>query len=337
MVGRKPGAASQATRMFKIADALKAHRFGLTYEQLAEMFGVHERTIKRDLRSLEDSGRELERTKGEDGRTVVRLQDQGRARLDLTLKERYALLAARRLFDVFEGTPFREEIRSIFNKVAGSLPKSQRADLDDIEDRVVFVPDNGRKSYERKADELSILMEAALKSQEINFDYRRPRGEPKVRRGVLQPYALVLYRYGLYVVGRRIYPDEPEGAVRIFAVERFRKLEPRAGEFFERPEDFSVDRYFRGAFGIHTGTEETEVVLRFSRQAAPYVSARTYQEGQQTKLEDNGTMRLQFHVTDLTEVVPFVLQWGRNVQVLSPRHLREQVEELRRPGRRFAS
>jgi predicted DNA-binding transcriptional regulator YafY len=50
-----------------------------------------------------------------------------------------------------------------------------------------------------------------------------------------------------------------------------------------------------------------------------------YQEGQQIRLRDNGRIRLEFTATDLTEVVPFVLQWGEHATVVEPAELKEMV------------
>ena len=44
------------SRLFAIAEALRARRTGVTAQQLADRFGVTLRTIYRDLESLQDAG-----------------------------------------------------------------------------------------------------------------------------------------------------------------------------------------------------------------------------------------------------------------------------------------
>jgi len=311
--------------MLKMVDEIRAHRYGVAYVELAERFEVDARTIRRDLDALEKAGILFDREVDEsDQRVRVRLADQGRAQLKFTVRECYTLLAARGFLEVFDGSPFAEDMRSIFSKVAGALPRNQRANLDDLRDRFRVVPDGGLKSYPRHGHLTEVLMQAVIHQHAVGFAYQAPKKKP--RTGVLEPYAMVQYRLGLYVVGRRRYPngDDPP-QLRVFAVERFRSVEPRRNELFEVPEDFDLGRFFRGAFGLHHGSDERRVVIDFDRPVASYVAAREYQEGQQARFRENGRLRLEFTATDLTEVVPFVLQWGQHAHVVEPPELRDLV------------
>jgi proteasome accessory factor B len=311
--------------MLKMIDEIKAHRYGMAYAELADRFDVDVRTIRRDLDALEQAGVLFDREVDEDDQRVrVRLADQGRAQLKLSARECYTLLAARGLLEVFDGSPFAEDMRSVFSKVAGALPKNQRADLEDLRDRFRFVPDGGLKSYPKHGQITEMLMQAVIHQHAVGFAYQAPKKKP--RTGVLEPYAMVQFRLGLYVVGLRRYHAGAEPPdIRVFAVERFRSVEPRRSEPFEVPEGFDLGKYFRGAFGLHNGTEEKKVAIDFERAVATYVGARVYQEGQQIRLRDNGRIRLEFTATDLTEVVPFVLQWGEHATVVEPAELKEMV------------
>ncbi|MEM1022957.1 MAG: WYL domain-containing protein [Myxococcota bacterium] len=325
MPGRKKGEATQAVRMFQMVEVIRAKRFGVRYQELAEHFAVDQRTVKRDLDALQAAGLPIERERDEDNHVRVRLDEPGSTKLKLTIPECYALLATRRLFEVFEGTPLRKDVTSIFNKVVASLPRQQKMNVEDIGERIAFVPDDGHKNYEGKTELIVTLMNCALEDRELAFRYRSLGTQAREKSGVLRPYAIVLYRYGLYAVGARSYRrDWTDLAVRIYAVERFTEVVARSVSF-ERPSDFSLDQLFRGAFGLHAGGQETEVELLFSPEVASYVTARSYQPDQRSVLQDDGWVRLSFWVTDLTEVVPFVLRWGRHCEVLKPAALQDEV------------
>jgi len=306
-------------------DEIRAHRYGMAYAELADRFDVDVRTVRRDLDALEQAGVLFDREVDDgDQRVRVRLADQGKAQLKLSARECYTLLAARGLLEVFDGSPFAEDMRSVFSKVAGALPRSQRADLEDLRDRFRFVPDGGLKTYPKHGQITETLMQAVIHQHAVGFAYQAPKKKP--RTGVLEPYAMVQFRLGLYVIGQRRYLGSADGPeLRVFAVERFRSIEPRRGEHFEVPDDFDLNRYFRGAFGLHNGVKEKKVCIEFDRAVATYVSARVYQPGQQVRLRENGRVRLEFTATDLTEVVPFVLQWGEHATVLEPAELRDLV------------
>jgi len=315
--------------MFRMLERIRAKRYGARYKELAEAFDVDVRTVTRDLDALQAAGVPVLKERDEDNHVVVRLDEPGPASLQLTVSECYALLATRRLFDVFAGTPIREDVHAIFDKVVAALPRSQKSDVEDVQERIAFVPDDGHKDYTGKSELIVTLMDCALKNRELAFRYRPLRNRGRDKSGVLRPYALVLYRYGLYAVGARTYTgDWSDEAERVYAMERFLEVEP-GSETFERPESFSLERFFRGAFGLHTGSQEQRVKLLFSREAAPYVMARVYQPDQHVEFQDGGRVQLGFSVTDLTEVVPFVLRWGRNCEVLEPPALAEEVAKAR--------
>src|SRR5258708_38746853 len=55
------------SRLFALAEALRARRTGVTAGELAERFGVTLRTIYRDLEALQDSGLPLRADRGRGG------------------------------------------------------------------------------------------------------------------------------------------------------------------------------------------------------------------------------------------------------------------------------
>src|SRR5688500_18521273 len=125
MVGRRRGKYSQAQRVLEILRRLTAQRVGLTLAAHASELGVGGRQIRRDLAALDGAGYVVDSVSIQ-GRAGVRLADAPTGTIQLSLRERYALLAVRRVFDVLEGTPLYEDTRSIFDKVTTSLPKEQR-------------------------------------------------------------------------------------------------------------------------------------------------------------------------------------------------------------------
>src|SRR5437763_16073924 len=55
------------SRMFAVAEALRARRTGITAGELAERFGVTLRTIYRDLQALQDAGMPIRADRGRGG------------------------------------------------------------------------------------------------------------------------------------------------------------------------------------------------------------------------------------------------------------------------------
>jgi predicted DNA-binding transcriptional regulator YafY len=96
-------------------------------------------------------------------------------------------------------------------------------------------------------------------------------------------------------------------------------------ERFELPQDFSVDDYFQGEFGIWKGTGPHKVVVDFDAQAAEYVRVRKVHPTQKLASIAGGGLRLSMTVGSLNPIVAWVLEWGQRARVVEPPELVERV------------
>jgi predicted DNA-binding transcriptional regulator YafY len=96
---------------------------------------------------------------------------------------------------------------------------------------------------------------------------------------------------------------------------------------FELPEDFKIDDYFQGEFGIWKTTERHKVVIEFDAPAAEYVRMRQVHPSQKLVLMNGGKIRLTMQVGNLTQLTSWVLEWGKRARVLEPQELIARVTE----------
>lgn len=330
MPGRKQGGYSQATRLLKLLDVLQASPSGVAVSALCERFDVHPKSLTRDRQALAAAGYEtetLESTSPLSSR--VRLVQRKNRLVSLSLAERYALLAARRMFDALRDTPLHEQIQSVYAKLTQTLDEKQQASQEALDERFVVLPDQGTKHYAKTAT-LDALLEGVLYRSRVDFQYRKPDGAQ--RRGVLEPYAIVLYKQGLYVIGQRVVPEgeAQEGearAVAVFAAERFVRATRRYKDHFEVPATFRVDDHFQGAFGIFTGGEVTDVTIDFTRDVAYLIRARRWHPTQKLKTLKDGGVRLSMRIANPTQLISWVLGWGPQATLVAPAGL---VTEIKR-------
>ncbi len=138
---------------------------------------------------------------------------------------------------MFDGTPFAEDVRAIFDKIAASLPNGRHSP-EALAERLAYLPDGGTKRYEELEGILDHLLSGVLYQHRVDCRYRCARG--RERSGRLEPYAVVLYRHRLYVVGA--FDDGSD--TRAHPIERFEHAERRRRDTFERPDDFVLSDYF---------------------------------------------------------------------------------------------
>ena len=155
---------------------------------------------------------------------------------------------------------------------------------------------------------------------------------------MLDPFAMVLYKHGLYVIGcaRSDGEEGVERAPHVFAAERFEEVTHLRGEHFEVPASFHLDAYFQGAFGIFVGGKRERVVIEFAPPVRALVEARSWHHTQKLRPLAGGGVRLTFEVANLTQVVPWVLGWGPHAKVREPLSLVERVaRELREAAAQY--
>ena len=97
-----------------------------------------------------------------------------------------------------------------------------------------------------------------------------------------------------------------------------------------RPGEGEIQRLFRDSFQIwQTETAELEqIVLRFSGQAAQLVRERIWHASQQIQELADGNLELSLTLNSLEEIIPWILSWGKNCEVVRPAKLRKKVKNF---------
>jgi predicted DNA-binding transcriptional regulator YafY len=336
--GRKSGSYTQTQRVELILSLLRSHRLGLTIAEIAERCSVDPKTIMRALPILADRGHEtFFEMVGEQRHLKLREDALETHTVVLNESERLALLAMRQVFDVLRDTPLGEGVETLLGKITHGFKKDAHERIEGNRARFIYLPEGGPKTYAGKMDVLDGLWDGVLRSRRVRYRYERA-GKPK-RQGVLEPFAMALYKQGLYVIGRDVEMDE---APRVFAAERFSQAEPIKDSKFEVPKGFNPESFFDGAFGIFHGNERIEVVVDFSVEAAPLIRARKWHASQTIEDLDMGDVRLRMHVAHTAQVLPWLLSWGARARPVAPASLVAEYDEAiaamvarasrRRPG-----
>ena len=235
----------------------------------------------------------------------------------------------RRVFDVLEGTSFAQHIESVLRKHEQRMTPEERVEHATLGERFAYRPDGGTKQYAGKDDILDALRCGGLSRKLVRYAYRGARG--RAQRGLLAPFAMLLYKHGLHVLGKRIgSPADQEalasGDVINWAVERFSEAEWLRDASFARPADFKLDDFTDDSFGVHVGKGPPQhVVIEFSKERATYARGRVWHRTQAVDEQRDGTLRLSFICRNLAPVVSWVPGWGPHATVIEPPELVDMI------------
>jgi proteasome accessory factor B len=229
--------------------------------------------------------------------------------LQITEGELFALLVAEKALQQYRGTNFEKPLVSAFKKMAAALPDTVSLQLADWDQAISF-----RTSAMPLLDleTFDALARAAARREQLEIVYRKPgmsRGEPRV----VDPYQLANINGEWFLFAW----DHLRRDLRTFAPTRIQSVKT-TGRKFNRPKRFSIDHRLRDSFGVLSGTDSREVVIRFNAFAAEYIREKRWHASQKlTPLKDGG-VELRLNLSSLIEVQRWVLGWGGNAVVVSP-------------------
>jgi predicted DNA-binding transcriptional regulator YafY len=323
------GDVGQVARALRVLDALRGFKLGRWVNEVAAEVAASERTVRRDISELQDAGFDIELSKHE-GRVIARLtSEKSYSPVPITKRERFTLLAMRSVFGVLRGTPFLDDVNSVLAKLEQRMSTREREEHAAFGERFVYMPDHGTKSYAGKDDVIDAVQTGLLARKVVRYRYAGARG--KSRDGFLAPYAMLMYRHGLYVIGGRLNSadeDTKSAPERVFAIERFADAEHLRDREFTVPPDFNLHRVLRRGFGPHIGDGDVmhTVVVEFTREKALYAASREWHSTQTIEQTPSGAVRVTFTCADLAPVVSWILEWGPHARAIAPVELVQHVK-----------
>lgn len=314
--GRRPKAYSQADRIVRMLRALASR--SMTVQDLAEAFEVTKRQVYRDLDQIQEEGHPLEQSNG-DGEKTWRLPlgYKGLPPIMVSPYELMALHFAKRHLDYLAGTPFVDDLDSLIKKVEGGLSHKVFNHLARINQ--VFLPRSGPvRDYAGQKVILKQLQKALLLQCTAVLLHRKPDYDDPVEHRV-DPYLLLLYQFGLYVVG---YSHRAK-QLRMFAVERIVSMEVLEDRFI-LSEGVELDQVYDNLFGL-VDEPAQRVRIHFTPNVAYLVKERRWHPSQKNEIQKDGSVIATFTAGGMDELASWVLSWGQEARVLEPQALVEAV------------
>jgi predicted DNA-binding transcriptional regulator YafY len=125
--------------------------------------------------------------------------------------------------------------------------------------------------------------------------------------------------------------DRNRKARRIFVLARMQKVSRTNQKLSNpRPGEGEIQRLFRNSFQIwqSENADLEQIVLRFSGQAAQLVRERNWHASQRIQELAGGNLELSLTLNSLEEIIPWILSWGKNCEVVRPAKLRKKVKNF---------
>lgn len=278
----------------------------LSAKYLAEYFEVSERTIYRDIESLEMSGVPVVSFQGREGGFGI-LEDYKFEKDFFKAEEIWQIVKA------LDGIAFTDEnLKFTIEKLKSKILKD---DFDKVKVRdSVRINFKSFYSSEKLEERFKILKRAIEDRNVVSFEYRDASNNYSVRE--VEPLVLTYYSYTTYLTAY----CKLRGDYRFFKLSRMKGLKLIDEKFNiedrEIPELFVSENNSRGYIDLK---------LLFCKSVVGTVEE--YFEGDNIKYQNNGDILVEttFPVSDWIE--KFILNFGDKVEVLEPYYFREIIKE----------
>jgi proteasome accessory factor B len=313
-----------ATRLGRLLYGLLSRPRGWSFAAVEAELGISRRTL---LRYLAACRSELVDA---DGRPVIeafRRGDQRMLRLAeatrLAESTAYQVLFfyfALSVFQFLDGTVVKEGVADLWERFQRSVPGAQRARLMDFRRKFYAVP-HAMKDYRAFDAQLDAIVFCLVHNRRMRIDYAGLLGGGKVHE--FDPYTLMMYRGGLYLLGR----SHRGRKLLTLAVERMRRVE-RLEERFEYPDSYAPEQHSEGIFGIIEGPETAVALAINDAPTRAYLESRRIHPTQQFRTRRDGRAVLTMTVRGTDELKYWILGFGPHLEVLRPLALRAEVGRL---------
>lgn len=322
-------------RQWDMMHLLAMTRPGYTLEELATKFVVSEKTIKRDLKTLEYVFGPL-RSKNEAHGRKRYCFDKTPFTFGLTLDrdELLAIYVGQELMTPLRGTYFWDDLQRSREKIKGIL----REETVKYAERVAPFFRRFEPVELQYNDQMRKLIDQTLISMVDSCALRIRYRSIKARRSKtydIYPYNFVYWNTSIYLIGYCCRDHK----IKIWKVDRLYDAKTLPKHKFSRM-DFDVDKFLSNAVAPYVGETPVEIVtIRFTGYAARIITEEKLRSIQDIKHEPSGAVVVQVKTETGKSFTRWILGYGRHAEILAPNSLRQKflaelnsVQDLYRHG-----
>ena len=308
------------TERFHIIDQLLCNQRLVTREQFLAVLEVSLATFKRDLEYMRDrlaapivwdrEQRGYSYDQNEYGSDHYHLPG-----LWFNSSEIQALLTMDALLENLQPGVLSSHVKPLRSRIRMLLDKGDHS-ADEISRRIRILP-LAAKAY--RSENFQAISQALLTRKRLYIQYYSRQLDTSGSREV-SPQRLIYYRDNWYLDS---WCHLRKG-LRSFSMDAIKRVEILAKASKDIDEK-QLNQELASGYGIFSGAETRQAVLRFSPMIARWVSRELWHSQQHSHYDEAGYYILHIPYSQDTELVMDILKHGAEIEVLEPADLREKV------------
>ncbi len=308
-------------RIFHLHAILSARRTAIPLEDLMARLECSKSTLHRTINALKDYLNAPVVFDANAGGYRYAKQEPGGEAYELpglwfSPRELQALALMQRLLQDTGGGLLEEHLGPLARRLT-DLTKHQRLNLGEAQSRLRF-PSIGARPSGKSFDTVA---SATLQRRKLWIEYHARSTDERTER-TISPQRITHYRDTWYLDAW----DEERNALRIFSIDRISRATILDTPAFDVP-DKELEDHYASAYGIFGGKADKTAVLRFTRDASRWVADERWHPQQESAWLPDGRYELRIPYREPRELVMDIMRQGKNVEVIAPDELRDQVRQ----------
>ncbi|MNO14914.1 Bifunctional ligase/repressor BirA [compost metagenome] len=287
----------------------------LRAEDLADQFETSVRTIYRDIQALSEAGVPII---GAPGQGYSLMAGYFLPPVGFTAEEAVALLMGTDFIEQRLDAEYSSVSKAARRKIEAILPEPVRLESARVRETMRLIHAGEPVTSQKEKDYLGQTRRAVLERHKLSFTYLKkmpePDGSRKSRREV-DPYGLALVQGNWTLIARCDLRQD----IRHFRLSRMTELAVLE-ERFSVPDGFDLSRY----------RPPEDRNLRVLVRVNPNIADKIIETGNyylETAEERDDSLLFTFRVRRADELLPYVLSWGGDAEVLEPEFFRQRIRE----------
>lgn len=277
--------------------------------------GIAIRSVYEDIKRIEELGIEIEKLKGAKRR--YKYEDDTIWKTTLLDEEKKLLEMAVNTFSVFKGSSIYQKFNDVITRImAGSMLRSLNAD----NSKILQV---GESSNNSGHEWIETIYQAITNKQALTMTYKSYGKEESTR--TISPYLLKEYRNEWHMLAYST-ANRPNAGTNVFKLCRIQKLTETKEAFFVDP-NFNADEYFKYSLGIYHKHNQApvEVKLLVKKDKIAQFQETPIHPTQEIISKSETEMIITFKVYHTAELISTILGFGRDVALISPKDLKDEI------------
>lgn len=238
--------------------------------------------------------------------------------LELSEGDFFMLAITEKVLKQYKNSPYEKNVKVFYEKIKNLFNDSISIYLEELDDIMSFeigpLRDVNKEYFDKieKAIKENLVVEIIYHSNYSGVDSSRK----------IDPLHLKNFRGDWYLIAY----CHLKNSVRMFALSRIKKLILKDIPF--KPHyDIDLNEILKTSFGIYLDNKIYNVKVKFSPYESRWIKERVWHPSQQIKELRDGSVILTMKINNLEEIKRWILQYGKECEVLAPLKLREEIKK----------